>query len=61
VREAFEYFREHMSKGATGIMRVSTMPPPVADIWEDFLADKINEEQVLIRLEIVRPLRRTNE
>jgi hypothetical protein len=47
-----------MSQGATGIMRVGAMIPAVKHIWDDFVADKIDEEQVLIRLEIVRPIRR---
>jgi hypothetical protein len=55
VREVFGYFREQMSQGATGIMRVGAMIPVVKDIWEDFVADKIDVERVLIRLQIVRP------
>ena len=58
VLQVFDYFREQMSQGATGIMRVAGMNSSVKIIWEDFVAEKIDEEQVLIRLEIVRPPRR---
>lgn|GEM_PF-5643925 len=55
VNAVFEYFRDHMSQGATGILRVDSMDATARNIWNDFVSDQIDEEQALIRLRIVQP------
>lgn len=55
IHRVFEYFRDHMSQGATGILRVDSMDAVARNIWDDFVADRINEEQAFIRLKIVQP------
>lgn len=55
IREVFNYYREQMSRGATGIMRIDDMKPPTRLVWDDFVGDKIDEAQAFIRLQIIQP------
>jgi hypothetical protein len=56
VREAHNYFQAEMSGGATALMRRENMKPHTQLIWDDFAADRIDEEQVAIRLRITQHL-----
>jgi hypothetical protein len=55
IGEVFNYFKLEMTRGATGIMRIDDMKPNTRVIWDDFVAGAIDEEQALIRLQIVNP------
>lgn len=57
VQRVFDYFQREMSQGTTGILRVYDMNEAARLVWDDFVTNKINEEQTFIRLKIVRPPR----
>jgi len=58
VAELFTYFRQKMSRGATAILSPDAMTYEAKMIWEDFVGNRIDEEQVRIRLRVVQPLPR---
>ncbi len=58
VNEVFSYFQHQMSRGATGILRLDDMNEAARLVWDDFVGGAIDEEQALLRLQIVRPARR---
>ncbi len=39
-----------------GLLNPDTMKPSVRDIWHDYLADKINDDSVRTRLDLIKPL-----
>lgn len=57
IDETFKYFESQMTQGATALMSPDSMIPEARIIWEDFSAHQIDEEQVLLRLKIVQPVR----
>ena len=57
VAEVYNYFHSEMSRGATGIMKPEAMTRDARMIWDDFAANKIDEDQTRTRLMIVQPLR----
>ena len=57
VEGVFDYFQQEMSRGASALIKPENMTPEARMIWEDFAAGGISDEQVLIRLKIVQPLR----
>ena len=57
VQEVLDYFQHEMSQGTTGILKVNNMNEAARVVWDDFVANKINEEQAFTRLRIVRPAR----
>jgi hypothetical protein len=50
VEETYEYFHSQMAGGATVIMPPEKMSYNTRLIWEDFLSQSIDEEQVRVRL-----------
>jgi len=59
IEESYDYFREKMSAGASALLKPESMTPEASIVWEDFVAERITEEQTLIRLQIVQRLRTT--
>lgn len=55
VVEAHGYITKELESGTTAMMSLEDMSPAGLSIWHDFSQKKINEEQVRIRLRIVRP------
>lgn len=56
VHEVFQYFSDQLHGAANGILRPENMSPEARMIWNDFASEKIDEEQVEIRLRLVAPL-----
>ncbi len=57
VHGVFDYFQQEMSRGASALLKPANMTPEAHMIWEDFAENRITEDQALIRLKIVQPLR----
>ncbi|MGH8551305.1 MAG: hypothetical protein ACRERU_22400 [Methylococcales bacterium] len=51
---------QNIRLGSSGSIRPESMAPTVRQIWEEFRAEKIDSESARIRLELVRPVKRTD-
>lgn len=56
VHDVFDYFSTQLHGATNGLIRPENMTPNARMVWNDFVSDMIDEEQVEIRLRLVAPL-----
>lgn len=56
IEEVLETFDPWQPQLSTGVIQVDSMPDEVRDVYEKWAAEEINDEQAIIRLDIMKPV-----